>query len=259
MEAADGDILFAQEGHVGTITINRPAKLNTLTPAMGKKLMALAAEINDMKEIRAVLLQSAGERAFSAGSDVKVLDDYGTNWDLRNRTDYVRAVYRIRKPVIAVIRGWCIGGGLELALVSDIRLAAHSAKFGSGEIKLGWMGGCGNTQLLPRLVGYGKALQLTLTGDTIGAEEALRCGLVQEVVEDAKLNSFARDMAGRIAGNAPIAVELTKHLVRMSESTTIDVGLAYENDLFTYCFTTQDHLEGIAAFKAKRAPKFTGE
>jgi enoyl-CoA hydratase len=258
MDSTEGDILFTQKDHVGEITINRPAKLNTLTPAMGKKLMALAEDINHMKDVRVVLLKATGDRAFSAGSDVKVLDDYGTNWDLRNRTDYVRAVYRIRKPVIAVIRGWCIGGGLELALVSDIRIAAPSARFGSGEIKLGWMGGCGNTQLLPRLVGYGKALQMTLTGDTITAEEAHRCGLVQELIEDAKLDSFARDMALRIAGNAPIAVELTKHLVRMSESTTIDVGLSYENDLFTYCFTTQDHREGIAAFKEKRPPTFKG-
>jgi enoyl-CoA hydratase len=259
MDTNEGEILFTQKKHVVEITINRPAKLNTLTPAMGKKLMALAEDINNEKDIRVVLLKAVGERAFSAGSDVRALDDYGTNWDLRNRTDYVRAVYKIRKPVISVIRGYCIGGGLELALVSDIRLATASAKFGSGEIKLGWMGGAGNTQLLPRLVGYGKALQMTLTGDTIGAEEALRCGLIQELVKDEALDGFADDMAERIATNSPIAVELTKHLVRMSESTTIDVGLAYENDLFTYCFTTKDHLEGIAAFKEKRRPQFNGE
>jgi len=259
MKYEEGSILFEDHDGVAEITINRPAKLNTLTPAMGKRLRELAMEINDMKDVRVVILRGAGERAFSAGSDVKVLDEYGSNWDLRNRVDYVRQVYAIRKPVIASIRGYCIGGGLELALVSDIRVATPEAKFGAGEIKLGWMGGAGNTQLLPRLVGYGKALQMALTGDLVEAQDARQSGLVQEVVEGEKLDEFVAQMARRIADNAPIAVELTKHLVRVSENSTIDVGLAYENDLFTYCFTTKDHEEGIAAFKEKRKPRFCGE
>jgi enoyl-CoA hydratase/carnithine racemase len=121
------------------------------------------------------------------------------------------------------------------------------------------MGGAGNTQLLPRLVGYGKALQLLMTGDFIDAEEARRLGLVQEITEDSELEPFTSDLAHRIANNPPIAVQLTKHLVRMSESTPLGVGLAYENDLFAYCFTTKDHEEGIAAFREKRPPVFRGE
>ncbi len=256
---ATEDLLFTQDGAVATITLNRPHKLNTMTPEMGRMLLSLVDQINADDDIRVVILTGAGERAFSAGSDVKVLDDYGTNWQLRNRTDYARALYTVRKPVIAAIRGFAIGGGLELALTCDIRIASETARFGAGEIKLGWHGGAGNTQLLPRLVGYGKALQMLLTGDLIDADEARRTGLVQEVVPDDQLEAAARDLAGRIARNAPIAAQLAKHLVRMSESTSIEVGLAYENDLFAYCFTTKDSQEGIAAFKEKRPPVFRGE
>ena len=186
------DLRFDRDGHVATITLNRPAKLNTVTAAMAKALFPIAAEINDDDEIRAVILTGAGERAFSAGTDVKLLDDFGTNWQLRNRADYCRAMWNVRKPMIAAVRGYAIGGGLELALSCDLRLAAPSAKFGAGEIKLGWLGGAGNTQLLPRLVGAGNALQILLTGDLIDAAEAHRIGLVQQVVPDEALADRAR-------------------------------------------------------------------
>jgi enoyl-CoA hydratase len=260
-EAAEAsqDLIYSKDGPIATVIINRPNKLNTITPAMGHALFDISADINSDNNIRVLILTGTGEKAFSAGSDVKVLDDYGTNWQLRNRADYNRALWAVRKPIIAAIRGYCIGGGLELALTSDIRIASTTAKFGAGEIKLGWHGGAGNTQLLPRLVGYGKALQMLLTGDLITAEEAYRTGLVQEMVADDQLESTVNALAQRIASNAPIAVQITKHLVRMAESTTIDVGLAYENDMFAYCFTTQDSQEGIAAFKEKRPPRFKGE
>lgn len=250
---------FRIEGPIATITLNRPHKLNTVTAAMGKALCQIAAQINEDDAIRVVILTSTGDRAFSAGSDIGVLDDYGTNWQLRNRMDYCRAIWSIRKPVIAAIRGYCIGGGLELALMSDVRFAAPNAQFGAGEVKLGWNGGAGNTQLLPRLVGYGNALKMLLTGDLISAAEAHRIGLVQEIVPDAELDAFTRGFAERIAKNAPIAVQLIKHLVRIADSTSLEIGLAYENDLFAYCFTTKDSQEGIAAFKEKRPPQFKGE
>lgn len=165
----------------------------------------------------------------------------------------------MRKPLIAAVRGYAIGGGLELALTCDIRIASETARFGAGEIKLGWHAGAGNTQLPPRLVGYGKALQMLLTGDPIDAAEAHRTGLVQEVVSDNELEATARALADRIALNAPIPIQLTKHLVRIAESTSLDVGLAYENDMFAYCFTTKDSQEGLAAFREKRQPDFRGE
>jgi len=259
MSMQQEEILFEKERAIATITINRPDKLNTVTAAMGRALFSIADQINQDDEVRVVIVTGVGDRAFSAGSDVKTLDAYGTNWQMRNRPDYNRALWSIRKPMIAAIRGYCIGGGLEIALNCDIRIATPSARFGAGEIKLGWHGGAGNTQLLPRLVGYGKALQMLLTGDMIDAAEAHRTGLVQEVVSEDQLEPSVRTLAVQIARNAPIAVQLTKHLVRISESTTPEVGLAYENDLFAYCFTTRDSQEGRAAFREKREPVFTGE
>jgi enoyl-CoA hydratase len=252
------DIEIDVAGAIATVRLNRPAKLNTMTPDMGRELLAFADRVNDDDAVRVVILTGTGERAFSAGSDVKVLDEYGTNWQLRNRVDYMRAVWAIRKPVIAAIRGYAIGGGLELALASDIRLATPDARFGAGEIKLGWHGGAGNTQLLPRLVGAGNALQMLLTADLVSAEDALRMNLVQEIVEPERLDERARELAERIAANAPIAAQLAKHLVRIAQSTSVEVGLAYENDTFAYCFTTNDAVEGRAAFTEKRPPRFTG-
>ncbi len=253
------DLEFRTEGSIAIVTLNRPNKLNTVTAAMGRLLFQIADEINNNDAIRVVILRGSGERAFSAGSDISVLGDYGTNWQLRNRMDYCRALWSIRKPVIAAIRGYCIGGGLEMALMSDVRFATPSAQFGAGEVKLGWNGGAGNTQLLPRLVGYGNALKMLLTGDLISAAEAHRIGLVQDVVPENELDAFTQAFAERIAKNAPIAVQLIKHLVRVAGSTSLEIGLAYENDLFAYCFTTKDSQEGITAFKEKRPPQFKGE
>ena len=247
------------DGHVITVTLARPSKLNTMTPDMGKALTGLIPQINDDDAIRVVVIQGEGKRAFSAGSDVSVLDQYGTNWQLRNRADYARAIWAIRKPVIAGIRGYCIGGGLEIALMSDIRVADSTASFGAGEIKLGWHGGAGNTQLLPRVVSTGSALLMLLTGDTIDAKNAFRMGLVDVLVEEEDFQKTIVTLANKIAGNAPIASQLTKHLVRTAQSAPLEVGLAYENDLFAYCFTTDDASEGKAAFLEKRSPHFSGK
>jgi enoyl-CoA hydratase len=255
---AEDTIHFEVASGVARILIDRPAKLNTMTPAMGVELMGLVQRINGDEDVRVVILSGVGEKAFSAGSDVSVLDQYGTNWQLRNRVDYARAIWAIRKPVISKIRGYCIGGGLEMALMSDLRYSDETAQFGAGEIKLGWHGGAGNTQLLPRVTGPGIALEMLLTGDLIPAEEALRVGLVQRVYPSADLDTEVEGIAQRIAKSAPIAAELAKHLVRISQSTSLDVGLAYENDTFTYCFTTEDSSEGREAFAQKRPPNFRG-
>lgn len=252
------ELRFEVVDSVATVTLNRPQKLNTMTPAMGKALMQLVFYINNTESIRVVILTGTGTKAFSAGSDIKVLDDYGSNWQLRNRADYARELWQIRKPVIAKIRGYCIGGGLEMALMSDIRYSTPNAKFGAGEIKLGWHGGAGNTQLLPRHMSTGRALEMLLTGDMISASEAERSGLVDRIFNEEELDQKVWELAARIASNAPIASQLAKHLVRISMSTAIDVGLAYENDTFSYCFTTEDSQEGRAAFVEKRAPHFRG-
>ena len=253
------ELLFTENDGVASITLNRENKLNTMTPDMGRALLDLVPYINANNEIRVVILTGSGEKSFSAGSDVKVLDQYGSNWQLRNRVDYARGIWAIKKPVIAKIRGYCIGGGLEMALMSDIRYAADTAQFGAGEIKLGWHGGAGNTQLLPRILSTGKALEMLLTGDLISASEAKEHGLVEKVLPSAQLDPSVENLARRIADNAPIAAQLAKHLVRVSQSTAVDIGLQYENDTFAYCFTTQDSTEGRKAFVEKRKPVFRGQ
>lgn len=252
------ELRYRLEGQIAYLELNRPEKLNTMTPAMGKALLELIPVINADDNVRVVILSSVGSKAFSAGSDISVLDEYGTNWQLRNRIDYARGIWAIRKPVIAKIRGYCIGGGLEMALMSDIRYASTASRFGAGEIKLGWHGGAGNTQLLPRVTTPGKALEMLFTGDLVPAEEAEHMGLVDRLLPDDELDSAVELLAKRICASAPIAVQLSKHLVRISMSSSIEVGLAYENDTFTYCFTTEDSVEGRAAFAKKRTADFKG-
>lgn len=258
-----GEVRFEVEGNVGTITIDRPKKLNAMTVAMDHQMNEICYEINQRDEVRAVVLQAAGERAFCAGSDINDLHQYGSRWQQRNRifsrSDYVWSMLTVRKPIVAALRGYVYGGGLEMACASDIRIGAPSASFCAAEIRNGWHGGSGSTQLLTRVVGPGMASMMLLTGDPIGAEEALRCGLLQKLVPDADLEATARAVAERIAGLAPIAIESTKNMIRVAQSSSLAVGMAYENDMFAYCMSTRDAQEGRDAFAEKRQPVFTGE
>jgi enoyl-CoA hydratase len=252
-------IRYETEHAIGTITIDRPQKLNTITKAMGERLRSLCEEINRNKSVRVVVLTGEGEKSFSAGSDIEVLDDYGSPWDLRNREDYCIAIRSIRKPVIAMVNGYAIGGGMELALHADFRIASRNAKFGAGEIKLGWIGGSGSTQLLPRIVGAGKAAEMVLTGRMLSAEEALQVGLVEQVVNFSDLRRTVYEIASTIAGYSPIALENAKLALRAAMNMPLDAGLQYENSLFSFCFTTEDAQEGKTSFKEKRKPEFNGK
>ncbi len=262
MTTGSDEILIEQSGHVLTITLNRPDKLNAMTVAMDRAMNDLVFRVNNDESVRAVVLTGAGGRAFSAGSDITDLHEYGSNWEYRNRfdkrEDYARAVYLIRKPVVAAIDGYCIGGGLEMASASDIRLATARSSFGAGEIRWGWHGGSGQTQLLTHLVGPGNASKLLLTGERIDGSEALRWGLVQELLEPDALLGRARELAEKMAGLSPIAVQRTKYMVRVAQNVGLDAGLLVENDSFAYCMTTQDAAEGQKAFAEKRAPEFKG-
>jgi enoyl-CoA hydratase/carnithine racemase len=253
------DLIYSEDDQIATLTLNRENKLNTMTPDMGKFLISIVPYINSNDRIRVVILTGSGRKSFSAGSDISVLDQYGSNWQLRNRVDYARAIWSIKKPVIAKIHGYCIGGGLEMALMSDIRYAAENAQFGAGEIKLGWHGGAGNTQLLPRVVPTGKALEMLLTGEMISAQEAKEFGLIEKVLPSEDLDDAVENLAEKIVDNAPIAAQLAKHMVRISQSTAVDIGLQYENDTFAYCFTTEDSSEGRKAFAEKRKAHFKGK
>lgn len=258
----DDQIVVTRRDHVATIVLNRPEKLNAMTVAMDERMNALSYELTNDDDVRVVVLTGAPGRAFSAGSDITDLGNYGTNWQYRNRfdgrKDYARAVYLIRKPVIAAIDGYCIGGGLEMACGSDIRLATARSSFGAGEIRWGWHGGSGQTQLLTRLVGPGHASRLLLTGDRIDGEEALRIGLVNQLVEPDELQDAAATLAATIASRPPIAVQRTKYMIRVAQNVPLDAALLVENDSFAYCMTTEDAAEGQAAFAAKREPHFRG-
>jgi enoyl-CoA hydratase len=252
-------IQFETHGRVAVIRINRPHKANTITVPMGYRVRELIKHINENDDLRAAVVTGTGDHAFCAGTDVSGLEDYGTLWQMRNReSDYALDFLTLRKPVIAAIRGWCVGGGLEIALNCDVRVASSSAKFSAGEIKMGWHGGSGVTQLLPKAVGMGEAMWIVLSGQPIDAERALRVGLIQELVVEDQVFPRAMECAGIIAANAPIGVQAAKHAVRMSYGSSLSAGLAYENDLFTFCMSTEDAAEGRRAFLEKRSAEFRG-
>jgi enoyl-CoA hydratase/carnithine racemase len=250
------NLLFAIEGHVATITLNRPEKLNAATPAMSKAIVAATEECNRNDQIRCVIVTGAGPKAFCAGSDIAELDSYATPWDFRNRADYCDAIHRLLKPSIAAVNGYALGGGLETALSCDIRIAATNAKFAAPEIKLGWIGGGGMAAFLAHSIGMSNAATMIMTGDAIDADKALAWGLVSEVVAPEALMDRARALAETIASRAPIAAETAKLNLRAAFSMPLDQAMHYERDLQTICFATEDAQEGRAAFKEKRAPIF---
>ncbi len=250
------NLLFAVDGAVATITLNRPEKLNAATPAMSKAIVAAVEECNRSTTIRCVIITGAGTKAFCAGSDIATLDSYATPWDFRNRDDYCDAIHALSKPSIAAVNGYALGGGLETALSCDIRIASDNARFAAPEIKLGWIGGGGMAAMLAHSIGMSNAALMVMTGDPIDAQTALGWGLVSEVVAADALMDRARAIAFAIASRAPIAAETAKLNLRAAVSMPLDKAMEYERDLQAICFATEDAREGRAAFVEKRAPVF---
>ncbi|MCD2185014.1 enoyl-CoA hydratase/isomerase family protein [Rhizobium sp. GN54] len=250
------DIVFTVDGHVATITLNRPQKLNAVTPEMSDAIVEAVETVNASDTIRCVIVTGAGDRAFCAGSDIKELDGYETPWQFRNRPDYCDAMRRLLKPTIAAVNGYAFGGGLETAMSCDIRIASENAQFAAPEIKLGWIGGGGMATFLAHSIGASNAALMLMTGDAVSAEKALAWGLVSEVVSQAELTARARGIAETIASRAPIAAETAKLNLRAAHAMPQEKAIEYERDLQTICFATADALEGRAAFKEKRAPVF---
>jgi enoyl-CoA hydratase/carnithine racemase len=241
---------------VAEITLDRPEKLNAVTPAMAAAIRDHCAAVDRDDAVRVVLLRGAGERAFSSGSDLNALTGYASTWHFRNRVEYAAAVRNVRKPVVAALKGWVLGGGCEMALSADIRVAGASVRCGFPEVQRGWVGGGGASQMLPRLIGYGQAMRLLITGDVVDAQEAQRLGLLEIVVDDAQVDVRARALCRQIAGYSPVAVQAVKASVRMALTASLDAGLRYENEMNTLCFSAGDHLEGIEAFRDKRPAEF---
>jgi enoyl-CoA hydratase len=251
-----GHVTLTIRDGIGQIVLDRPDKMNAITPEMTLELQRACLEIDDNGDIRVATIAGAGERAFSAGSDLNTLADLTDIMAFRNRVEYAALVRDIRKPVIAALKGWVLGGGLEIALSADIRIAGRSAKIGAPEVTRGWLGGGGASQMLPRLVGVGQTMRLLLTGDPVDAEAALKMGLVEEVVDDAQVAGRTLEIARKIASFSPTATQAVKAAVRAALSVPLETGLRYENDLHVLCMSDKGRLEGIKAFQEKREAKF---
>ncbi|HLI16179.1 MAG TPA: enoyl-CoA hydratase-related protein [Acidimicrobiales bacterium] len=209
-------------------------------------------------EVRVLVLTRAGERSFCLGSNIVGLDAYPDPWAFCVRPDHGDSVRSIRTPVMAAINGYAYGGGLELAMSCDVRIASRNATFAAPEIKLGWVGGGGQAAFLAHSAGPSNASLMLLTGDPIDAQRALAWGIVSEVVDLEALRARARELATTIAARPPIAAETAKLNVRNAYSLPLEHCILYERDLQTICFTSEDAAEGRAAFKEKRVPKFRG-
>ena len=249
-------VKFAVQGAIARITLNRPEKLNALDPEMLAALEDAVSQAEQSREVRAIVLEAAGEKAFCVGADILAWTalsplDMWSQWVRRGHRVFER-LERAKQPVICAIQGFAYGGGLELALACDIRIVTDAARFAMPEVKLGTVPGWGGTDRLPRLIGSARAKQMIFTGEPIAAEVAERWGLANEVVSTASLADRVTKLAEKIAGNAPVAVQTAKQLIANSSSATLE-SLAAAVNAFS-----EDAKEGLAAFREKRPPKFEG-
>ena len=254
-------IKLERDGNIAIVSVNRPDKLNALNAQIVAALGVELAALNRDADVRGVVLTGTGEKAFVAGADIAELAQMTSISGIevsRAGQDVFRAIETMRKPVIAAINGFALGGGLELALACHIRIASENAKLGLPEVKLGIIPGYGGTIRLPRLVGRGRALELMLSGEMIDAQEAYRIGLVNRVVPQAELLPSAKALLGKIAGNGPIAIALALEAVDAGYNTSTDDALRLESNLFGLLASTSDMKEGMSAFLEKRKADFKG-
>ncbi|HNQ14736.1 MAG TPA: enoyl-CoA hydratase-related protein [Pyrinomonadaceae bacterium] len=253
-------ITVEKRGKVAVLTINRPDKLNSLNQSVHAEGVAALDDLRKDDSIRVVVITGKGEKAFIAGADISEFAGQTpvTQRNLFNERTFFNSLDTFPKPIIAMINGFCLGGGNELALACDIRIASENARFGQPEINLGIMPGGGGTQRLTRLIGEGRAMELILTGDLIDAETALRYGLLTQVHPLAELEEKTMAFAEKLAEKAPVALQLCKEAVKFASRSNLDEGLRREVDLFAIVFSTEDKTEGVSAFLEKRKPEFHG-
>ena len=254
-------ILVEKRESVAILTINRPDKLNALSSKVHAEGVGALDELRKDTEIRVLVITGAGEKSFIAGADIGEFAEQTpvTQRNLFYEKTFFNSIDTFPKPVIAMINGFCLGGGCELALACDIRLASEKARFGQPEINLGIIPGGGGTQRLTRLVGEGKSMEIILTGDMIDAPTALQLGLVNHVFSAEELEAKTMEMANKIAEKSPIALQMAKEAVKLASRSNLDEGLRREVDLFAICFSTEDKREGVTAFLEKRKPVFKGK
>ncbi|MDN5323359.1 MAG: enoyl-CoA hydratase [Clostridia bacterium] len=256
------NVLFENQEGIGIITINRPKALNALNIDVFNELSPLLDEIAKDNSIRVVIITGSGEKSFVAGADITYMlpmsSPEGKAWGEVGQGVFNK-IEKLPQPVIAAINGFALGGGCELAMACDIRIASEKAKFGQPEVGLGIIPGFAGTQRLPRLVGKGRAKELLFTGDMIDAHEAYRIGLVNKVVSPEELMDAAKGMAKKIMKHAPYAVQLCKEAVNVGMEVDLETGSKYEGALFGVTCATEDKKEGMTAFVEKRKPNFTGK
>ena len=253
-----------RDGAVAIVTIENPP-VNALSAPLLDELEAEVDRLDGDESVRAIVLRGAGERAFVAGADISEFPTLREAAAAAQERGSARGIQKLgarmdaaRKPFVAAIHGFCLGGGLELAMCCDVRVAAEDAQLGQPEIKLGLIPGGGGTQRLPRLVGLGRALLLNLTGDFVDARTAYEWGLVEKVVPREKLLDTALDIARAIAARSPVAVAVLRELARTTRDLPLEEGLRREADGFRRCLESEDGAEGVAAFLEKREPQFSG-
>ena len=241
------------------LTISRPKALNALNSAVLAELERLLGELEQRDDLRAVLITGAGEKSFVAGADITEMRDKTPEEARLFASQALRTIKRLETlpvPVVALVNGFCLGGGCELALACDWAVASDNAIFGQPEVLLGVIPGFGGTQRLPRRVGPAMALDLVTTGRKIDAQEALRIGLVNRVMPQSELEAYADELAKQLAGNGPQAVRASKQAVHDGLEQELDSALALETALFAFCFAGEEQKEGMGAFVEKRKPNF---
>lgn len=254
-------ILVEKRGKVAVITINRPDKLNALSSKVHAEGISALDDLRNDNEVRVLVITGSGEKSFVAGADISEFagKSAAEQRDVMNARSLFNSIDAFPKPVIAMINGFCLGGGCELALACDLRVAGEKARFSQPEINLGIMPGGGGTQRLTRLIGEGRAMEMILTGDMIDANTALNFGLVNHVFAPEELEEKTMELANKIAEKAPIALQMSKEAVKFASRSNLDEGLRREVDLFAICFSTEDKEEGVSAFLEKRKPEFKGK
>jgi len=258
-----GAVIGAErKGAVAWITLNRPQALNAIDDEMREQLPAALREADEHADVRVIVIHGAGDRAFCAGADVKAFASARGPAEFRQsrvRGHWIDAFDAAKKPLIAAIHGYCLGGGLEMALACDIRIAAQDATFALPEVSRGTIPGAGGTQRLATVIGMGRALDMVLSAERIDADEALRIGLITRLTARHELLEQTRQLAVRISAHAPIALQFAKQAMRNGTSPQFANGMKFEADLLALLLATEDRAEAGHAFREKRPPQFKGK